>query len=88
VTTSATPTETSIEPSLPPISHRRSAGAALATQRIHPIHHQPAPDSGIGTAILATLLLIAALLLSQALIMRDEAQIHLHQRDVAPEVQR
>ena len=88
MTTSEPPTETCREPSLPPISRRRSAAAALATQRIHPVHHQPAPDSGIGTAILATLLLIAALLLSQALIMRDEAQIIIHQRDVAPEVQR
>jgi hypothetical protein len=34
------------------------------------------------------LLLVGALLLSQALILRDASQILLHQRDVAPEVAR
>jgi hypothetical protein len=33
----------------------------------------------------ASLLVIAALMLSQALILRDANQILLHQRDVAPE---
>jgi hypothetical protein len=34
------------------------------------------------------LLLVGALLLSQALILRDANQILLHQRDVAPELAR
>jgi hypothetical protein len=36
----------------------------------------------------ASLLVIAALMISQALILRDANQILLHQRDVAPEVAR
>jgi hypothetical protein len=46
------------------------------------------PDRGIGPAVLAALLLIAALLFSQALIIRDANQLLLHQRDVAPELAR
>ena len=47
-----------------------------------------APDRGVGPALLAALLLIAALLFSQALIIRDANQLLLHQRDVAPELAR
>ena len=47
-----------------------------------------APDRGIGPAVLAMLLLVGALLFSQALIIRDANQLLLHQRDVAPELAR
>lgn len=49
---------------------------------------QQAADRGIGPAILSSLLLIGALLLSQALILRDVNQMLIHQRDVAPQLRR
>lgn len=60
------------------------------TTQIHQAQRRPseAPDCRIGPAVLAMLLLVGALLLSQALILRDASQILLHQRDVAPEVAR
>jgi hypothetical protein len=44
------------------------------------------PDRGIGPTVLALLLLVGGLLLSQALILRDANQALIHQRDVAPEL--
>jgi len=87
VTTSATPTETSLEPSLPTIPGR-CATAALdrAPQQLQTERQlRQAPDRRVGPSVVASLLVIAALVISQALILRDANQILLHQRDVAPE---
>lgn len=46
------------------------------------------PPRRPGPAIIALLLLLGAVLLSQALILRDANQILLHQRDVVPELRR
>lgn len=47
--------------------------------------HNPSAYSGVAPDLVASLLVIAALMVSQALILRDANQILLHQRDVAPE---
>lgn len=90
MTTSTTPTETSFEPTLPPIRSRRPAVSVDRARQIHQTQCRPseAPDRGIGPAVLAMLLLVGALLFSQALFLRDASQILLHQRDVAPELAR
>ena len=85
MTTSATPTETFFEPSLPPISRRRPLVALdRAAQSRQVKRHNPPAHSGVAPGLVASLLVIAALMISQALILRDANQILLHQRDVAP----
>jgi hypothetical protein len=42
------------------------------------------PDSRAPAAILSTLFVMGAILLAQALILRDGHQARLHKRDVAP----
>ena len=89
MTTSTTPTETFFEPSLPPISRRRHPVALdRAAQSRQGKRHNPPAYSGVAHGLVASLLVIAALMISQALILRDANQILLHQRDVAPEVAR
>jgi len=51
------------------------------------ISHRRSPDRS-KRLIWSTLLTMVALLFAQALVLRDTRQIRLHQRDVAPELQR
>ena len=85
VTTSATPTETSIEPALPPIRSRRAADAldrAEAIMQAERCRNQATTDSRIGAALVAILMLLGSVVFAQALILQDASQIILHQRDV------
>ena len=89
VTTSATPTETLHEPSLPPIRFRRPADALDRAAQIHQTQRpRQAADRRVGPAILAALMLLGAVLLSHALILRDINQMLIHQREVAPRLAR
>ncbi len=89
VTTSATPTETLHEPSLPPIRSRRTADALDRAAQIHQTQRpSEAADRPVGPAILAVLMLLGAVLLSHALILRDINQMLIHQREVAPRLAR
>ena len=89
MTTSATPTETLHEPSLPPIHRRRTADAVDRAAQIHQTQRpSEAADRRVGAALAAIVMLLGAVAFAQALILRDANQIILHQRDVAPELAR
>lgn len=87
VTTLATPTETSFEPSLPPIPGRRSASAADRAEEVLQAERRrrsEASDRRVGPTLLVILLLLGAVILGQALALRDAHQQLLHERHVAP----
>ena len=89
VTTSATPTENSFEPSLPSIHRRRTAVPVDRAAQIHQTQRpSEAADRRVGPAILAALMLLGAVLLSHALVLRDINQMLIHQREVAPRLAR
>ena len=85
VTTSATPTENSFEPSLPPIHRRRTAVPVDRAAQIHQTQRpSEAADRRVGPAIVAALMLLGAWVLGQALDQMDINQMLIHQREVAP----
>ena len=91
VTTSATPTETSIEPALPPIRSRRAADAldrAEAIMQAERCRNQATTDSRIGAALVSLMMLLGAVAIAQILVLRDANQMLIHQREVAPRLAR
>jgi hypothetical protein len=91
VTTSATPTETSFEPALPPIRSRRAADAldrAEAIMQAERRRSQATTDSRIGAALVSLMMLLGAVAIAQVLVLRDANQMLIHQREVAPRLAR
>jgi hypothetical protein len=85
--TRSTPTETSFEPSLPPIHRRRPTPPVdHAASLLRATPRSETTDSRVGPAILALLLFLGAVILGQALALQDANQQLLHQRHVAPMV--
>ena len=77
----------SLEPSLPTVPNRRTASAADRAEEVLQAERRrrsEASDRRVGPTILVILLLLGAVILGQALALRDAHQQLLHERHVAP----
>jgi hypothetical protein len=84
---SPSPARCSFEPSLPAIFSRRSASAADRAEEVLQAERRrrsEASDRRVGPTILVALLLLGAVILGQALALRDAHQQLLHERHLAP----
>jgi len=81
------PARCSFEPSLPTVPNRRSASAADRAEEVLQAERRrrsEASDRRVGPTILVILLVLGAVILGQALALRDAHQQLLHERHLAP----
>jgi hypothetical protein len=83
----SSPARFSLEPTLPTVSNRRSACATDRAEEVLQAERRrrsEASDRRVGPTLFAILLLLGAIILGQALALRDAHQQLLHERHVSP----